>query len=231
VLDVGTRAHDSGIMSGTWALGECAHCGAALDHEKPSLFCSDRCGDTAKNIRYFRRCYREGRTEDPDVRAALRKRMAFHVAGGYDAKARHLDTHTRHAVLADNSGLCCACNAAPATQVDHIDGPSGDRANLQGLCAACHDIKTNERMVPMTNQAKLMRDAFLALVERSEPLMAAHDELTWNGQWRARLAETREWAERVRGDIEAGYFGDGSTGTVDDREHGEYLQMLPERDD
>lgn len=218
-------------MSGKWTLGECAHCGATLDHDKPSLFCSDRCRDTAKDIRYFRRCYREGRIADPEVRAALQKRMAFHVGGGYDAKARHLDAETRHAVLADNRGLCCACNTAPATQVDHIDGPSSDRANLQGLCLPCHDVKTNERMVPMTDEDKVVRDAFLALVERLEPEMAAHDELTWDGQWRARMAETRSWAVFAKGDVEAGYFGDGSTGTVEDHEHGEYLRMLAERDD
>jgi hypothetical protein len=214
-----------------WTLGQCANCGVALNHEHPALFCCDPCRDTAKNIRYFRRCYREGRIADPDVLKALHTRMAFQVGGGYDAKARHLDTETRQAVLADNSGLCWACNAAPATQVDHISGPSSDRANLQGLCVTCHDIKTNQSMVPMTDEDKARRDAFMVLVNRPEPLMSAHDELTWDAKWRARLAETRQWAASVHGHIEAGYFGDGSTGTAEDFEHADYLTMLAERED
>ncbi|MBN2176676.1 MAG: hypothetical protein JW722_03360 [Demequinaceae bacterium] len=105
----------------------------------------------------------------------------------------------------------------------------------------------------MTDEDKEVRDAFLALVERVEPKMAAHDERTWDGRWRSLLAETREWARSEQGetyvgkhgssraastkegleqdDTDAGEFGDGSTGTVEDYEHGVYLQMLAERDD
>ena len=75
------------------------------------------------------------------------------------------------------------------------------------------------------------RDHFLSLVDQSAPQMASHDEISWPDEWRPRLAETREWASSMLGEDEVGYFGDGSTGTVDDFEHGEYLQMLAERND
>jgi hypothetical protein len=35
----------------------------------------------------------------------------------------------------------------------------------------------------------------------------------------------------IADEFEAGSFGDGSTGTEDDYEHGIYLQMLADRDD
>lgn len=218
-------------MTGHWAVGQCAHCGAPLDYESPALFCSQRCKNTAKDVRYFRRCYREARVLDPDVRAALGKRMAFHVAGGYDANSRRLDRDVRQAILVDHDGRCRICGEAPATQVDHIDGSSNARGNLQGVCVPCHDAKTNERMVPMSEGDKKVRDVFLELVHAAEPVMAAHDELSWPTTWRSKLAQTREWAELVSDDVDAGYFGDGSTGTVDDHEHGIYLRMLAERDD
>jgi len=219
------------FMTGEWTLGKCAHCGGDLVTEKTGLYCSDSCDGAAKDVRYFRRCYREGRVQDPQVQAALRTRMAFHVVGGYDSRSRALDPAIRRSVLEDNDGFCCSCHSAPAAEVDHIKGPSSDRANLQGLCASCHSSKTRQSMVPMTAEDKVKRDAFMELVFRSRPKMAAHDELAWPHEWRARRAETRVWATSMRDDIEAGYFGDGSTGTVDDHEHGVYLQMLAERDD
>lgn len=51
----------------------------------------------------------------------------------------------RDQVLADEP-KCVACNAAPATQVDHVlplaDGGTNERDNLQPLCVRCHSAKT-----------------------------------------------------------------------------------------
>lgn len=39
--------------------------------------------------------------------------------------------------------ICRACMAAPSAEVDHIDNPHDHSdANLQGLCAPCHKVKT-----------------------------------------------------------------------------------------
>ena len=47
------------------------------------------------------------------------------------------------AVLSDQP-ICMACHRRPSTQCDHIDGDwrNTTRANLQGLCHACHSSKT-----------------------------------------------------------------------------------------
>jgi len=42
--------------------------------------------------------------------------------------------------------MCAMCKVAAATELDHIvalsNGGTNDEDNLQGLCAACHEIKT-----------------------------------------------------------------------------------------
>lgn len=88
-------------MASKWTLGQCAHCEAALDPMAPAaLYCSWQCKGLAKDVRYFRRCYREGRSQDPDVQHALQTRMAFIAGDGYNAKARLLSKATRQEVLA-----------------------------------------------------------------------------------------------------------------------------------
>lgn len=55
----------------------------------------------------------------------------------------------RARLLADNP-LCVLCRkqgrVTPATEIDHVvaltNGGTNDDDNLQGLCAACHEIKT-----------------------------------------------------------------------------------------
>ena len=42
--------------------------------------------------------------------------------------------------------MCAMCKVSAATELDHIvalaNGGTNDEDNLQGLCAACHEIKT-----------------------------------------------------------------------------------------
>jgi len=130
-------------------------------------------------VRYFRRCYRDGRWLDDDVRGALRTRMAFLIGSGYDRRQRQLSRDTRQLVLGRNAGLCCSCNELPATEVDHIDGSSSEIANLQGLWHVCHTQKTMAGFTPMTSKAKAERDRFLALVFVDEPSRHSYDENAW----------------------------------------------------
>ena len=45
--------------------------------------------------------------------------------------------------ILDRDPICRACAARPSTQVDHIADPDDHTdANLQGLCAGCHQAKT-----------------------------------------------------------------------------------------
>lgn len=79
---------------------------------------------------------RRAATRKPDTRPSA-------AARGYDAKWRR--TRAEHLRL---EPTCRVCGAA-ATHVDHIDGqgplgPRGhDHDNLQSLCAADHNRKTN----------------------------------------------------------------------------------------
>lgn len=58
----------------------------------------------------------------------------------------------RPRILAKNDGYCVHCTRAgrvrPAVEVDHIVpkhlGGTNAEANLQGLCSACHKIKTQK---------------------------------------------------------------------------------------
>lgn len=186
-------------MQDKWTLGLCAECDQELDTSvRPSLYCGTRCRGIAKDVRYFRRAYRDGRSQDPEVRQALKKRFAIHLAGGYDARGRALPQGVREEVLAANGGLCMACNAERAMEVDHIDGSSSDRSNLQGLCLSCHDVKTFAPMKGLSEEDKQERMRFFATVFAPVPLRACHDETSWEhderrlrAQWSARVKEIR----------------------------------------
>lgn len=176
---------------GAWTVGLCANCDGPLDGDRDALFCGDRCRSYAGDVRYFRRRHREGRDTDPDVALALRTRLAHLVGEGYDEKARRVAPELRAEALAANSGLCMTCSERPAVELDHIDGPSGARHNLQGLCKPCHAAKTAARFRPMGPEQIARRNAFLDRVRAEPPLRACDDDLDWDGTWRRLLAETR----------------------------------------
>jgi len=197
-----------------WTAGLCANCEAPLN-PTPSikLFCDDYCREWAKHVRYFRATWADGRAYlDPLVAEALRTRMAFILAGGYPAGARRLSSEVRSGVLARNGGWCAVCGTRPAVEVDHIDGDSPDPSNLQGLCHVCHQAKTESHYVPMDDRDREVRDAFLAYVEESEPVMLAHSE-RWTREWRALSKENLHWAlERcVVTEYQVVHLPDGTT--------------------
>lgn len=179
--------------TGAWTVGCCANCDAPLDRDRDVLFCSSHCRSYAGDVRYFRRCRREGRDTDPEVAEALHIRLVHLVCAGYDEDARRVAPELRTEVLGANGGLCAICAKRPAVELDHIDGPSGARANLQGLCEPCHHAKTATHFSPMGPEQLARRDAFLVRVQADPPLRACDDDLGWNGCWRRLRAETRAW--------------------------------------
>lgn len=148
-----------------------------------------------------------------------------------DRTGRRLAAEVRAAVLAANDGLCCHCRVQVATEVDHLNGPSNDRINLQGLCHGCHIAKTMATLEPMGPLDYEVRDDFLACVYADTSCRPCYDEKVWQGIYQRLLANTRQWHAHAVAEVESGYFGDGSTGTIDDIEHGYYLQLLAERED
>lgn len=212
-------------------VGRCANGGRALDPTaRPSLLYSASCRADAKEVRYFRRCKREVRFRDPDAQQALKIRFALLIGGGCPARERQLPAAVRAAVLADNAGRCGWLNDAPATEVDHVSGSASDRSNLQGLRGDCHRAKTSESLVPLSVEGKAKAPEFSRIVDAAEPLRTAHDHPHWESAWRNRLADTKEWAASMREQAEAGYLGDGSTGTIEDRVQAAYFAHVMERD-
>ncbi|MEB2311190.1 MAG: HNH endonuclease [Sorangiineae bacterium] len=169
----------------------CANCLNPLTPDTDGLFCSRWCRETAKNARYFRRAFRDGRIDDPDVREALRTRIAFMLGGGYSALGRTLRSNTRAAVIERDRGKCRLCGK-PGTEIDHIEGSSPELTNLQLLCHECHAAKTDAALRPASEQEKALIEAFMrGRVEPEEPVLLADDEESWDRAWRGLLAARR----------------------------------------
>jgi 5-methylcytosine-specific restriction endonuclease McrA len=206
--------------------GCCANCDGLLDPlELASLYCSERCRSFAKDVRWFRRRKAEGRLRESDIRTALRTRIAHLVVGGYAAGERRLSADVRAEVLADNGGRCCICNAAAASEVDHIDGPSSERSNLQGVCGPCHHVRTVAHFKPLATEHQAVFDEFRRCAEAPQPLRLCHDEKRWPSLWPALMADARLWCE-VGGEV-PGYFDDD---TIEDFEEAWYFRKVMLRD-
>ena len=119
----------------------CANCLQQLPDDEEGLFCSELCSQTASTIRYWRRIVRDGRIEQPDVRLAIRTRVAHLLAGGYQEAARRLSPTSRVQVWERDGGRCVLCGQ-PGAEIDHITDDSRELGNLQLLYAACHRAKT-----------------------------------------------------------------------------------------
>lgn len=74
-------------------------------------------------------------------RAPIRDDRPSAASRGYDGRWRKL----RLVVLSEEP-VCRMCGREASEHVDHIvalaKGGKNERANLQGLCARCHSIKT-----------------------------------------------------------------------------------------
>jgi hypothetical protein len=121
---------------------------------KNNAFCSLRCQEAGKAVRYARRQFAkfaDGSIPE-DIREAMRFKFAHAAAGGYDAKARQLPEVVRAEVKRRDMDTCVSCGAL-GVDIDHIDGPSSDLTNLQLLCKPCHNKKTNESIGKSSDEA------------------------------------------------------------------------------
>jgi len=126
----------------------CLNCDKLFEAlETAKLFCSIRCRDEAKLVRYFRACSHDGRIDRVDVKEAIGIKFGFALSDkGYDEKARQLSPAIRAEVIDRDRRKCCKCGE-PGTEIDHIDGSSDSFDNLQLLCQACHFQKTEANMI------------------------------------------------------------------------------------
>lgn len=168
----------------------CLNCGKRL--RKPELYCSEECKFEAKFVRYFRRCIREKRINDPDIIEALEIRLAHILAGGYPESERSVSPLIRAQVIHKAKGLCQKCGK-PGDQIDHIKGSSNNLKNLQLLCRKCHNEKTKGSMVPLTPdseswlESNLKIDSLMERVYAKKPLEICDDDINWVKEWRSEL--------------------------------------------
>ncbi len=149
-----------------------------------ALYCSLRCHDEAKTVRYARKKHEQHGIDLPsDISNAIRIRMAHVLSGGYDAAARRLTPEVYRAVWERDGGRCVLCQA-PGQDVDHIDGPSSELSNLRLLCKACHNDVTLAHLHPTDDPVVIARAAALRQrVDAPEPLLPC-DAAGWSRQWR-----------------------------------------------
>src|SRR6266849_1951825 len=117
-----------------YEVGICQNCDAQLTLQQArrgKLFCSEKCQQTAKTVRYGRATLLDGRYKrDPLVRQAIDIRIAIILGGGYPKKARTLSHEQREAIFTRDGRRCRLCGA-PATDIDHIAGSSSDLENFR----------------------------------------------------------------------------------------------------
>jgi 5-methylcytosine-specific restriction endonuclease McrA len=188
----------------------CVNCDQLFVVSGPArLYCSPRCHQDAKLVRYVRACIKDGRMNDPLVREAIRTRFAFAYSekGYYDEKARQISPTKKQQVIERDKGLCRLCGAV-GTEIDHISGDGDDLANLQLLCRDCHSEKTEANMVPITPEHEryeeiLARESELrSRVEASTPLRPCDDEANWNSIYKELMTEQRQLLKRIKEDVE-----------------------------
>jgi 5-methylcytosine-specific restriction endonuclease McrA len=173
------------------------------------LYCSPRCHQDAKLVRYVRACIKDGRMNDPLVREAIRTRFAFAYSekGFYDEKARRIPPDKRQQVIELDKGLCRLCGAV-GSEIDHIDGDGDDLDNLQLLCRDCHSEKTEANMVPITPDHEryeeiLVRESELrSRIDAHTPLRPCDDETNWNSIYRDLMTVQRQLLKRIKEDVE-----------------------------
>ena len=187
-----------------YEVGICQNCDAQLTLQQArrgKLFCSEKCQQTAKTVRYGRATLRDGRYKrDPLVRQAIDIRIAIILGGGYPEKARALSPEQREAIFTRDGRRCRLCGS-PATDIDHIAGSSSDPENLQALCKPCNMAKARANFRSATPEEAAEGNAIRARITAERPVRLCDDEKKWDELWREIASEQRKfastWTERT----------------------------------
>lgn len=185
--------------------GKCANCDAPGVPEKSPLFCSSRCRDTAKLIRYVRSCREDGRWQRPDVRSAVRTRVALILGGGYRERERRVTGELRALVFRRAGGRCEECGrpldfdgtsgdpGAIAT-IQHVSGGSNDLSNLRAFCGRCNVADAESHFVPVQpgSTEEKMSDEIRTRCFSLIPLRLCDDEKHWEQIWRHLQREAKD---------------------------------------
>lgn len=178
-------------------IGVCQNCDATLSMEaakRGKLYCGERCQQIAETVRYGRKALRDGRyTRDPLVREAIKTRIAQILGGGYNRSARALSRAQKEAIFARDQRTCRLCGA-PATEIDHIASASSAPENLQALCHACHQKKTEAGYRKATPEEAVVAEEIWDRIRARKPSQPCDDDEEWDELWKEIAAKQREWA-------------------------------------
>ena len=166
---------------------------------KAKLFCSQRCQQDARLVRYIRARIQDGRINDPDIQEAINVKFAVALGekGYYDQNARRLPLELRDKVIERDRGLCCKCRK-PGTKIDHINGISKDMENLQLLCHVCHMEKPKSGFVEITQEheryaeIKSRSNTLWNRIKALSPQQACDDSENWKVIYRQIMSEQRQ---------------------------------------
>ncbi len=167
-----------------YSVGICQNCGDELTYASiwhGTLFCSEKCQQVAKAVRYGRSHTRDGRYEsDPTVREALDIKIVTALGGGYPEKERRLTPEQREYIFTRDGWICQICKVAPATEVDHIDGSSSDPDNLQAVCRTCNLAKAKSSPTPASIATIMEAHAIFDRIRSEQPVVACDNERVWD---------------------------------------------------
>jgi len=189
----------------TWPFrpGLCVNCDSADVSAARPLYCSESCSQTADLVRYVRARRRDGTESRADIREAIQMRTAHVLAGGYPQAARRVRTEVRALVFERAGGRCESCgveldfenlNGPTGATIQHVNGSSGELANLKAYCRRCNNMDAQSRFVPVdlgSTQAALLGE-LQARWDAPVPLRVCDDDQHWKATWRAFSAEAKE---------------------------------------
>jgi len=170
----------------------CASCGDA--HSGRGPFCTDYCRAVAEFVRLCRRWFRDpARQADTDYLFVLQVRLAALHAGylgraGDGAPPRRLTAAEKTAVRERDQGRCAQCGRRGG-EVNRIDGPSSELANLQLLCTDCRRARTREALTQIADPADRaalaeLHELLRRRIDAVLPELACDNEQTWGASWR-----------------------------------------------
>lgn len=208
----------------------CVNCDSVVVvSSRPTLYCSLRCQQNAKFVRYFRGCIKDGRIQDPLVREAIRTRLAFAFSerGYYDERTRKIPFVLRKQVIERYKGLCRKCGAE-GSEIDHVASDQNKLENLQLLCRDCHSQKTVANLIPLTpahekyseirERAEHLRSRVVAVA----PQRPCDDDRNWNTIYSQIIAGQRQLLKQAKEDLE------GRSGQHDEIEEHRIAQEIEE---
>jgi hypothetical protein len=169
----------------------------SLQARHGTLFCGEKCKQTAGTVRYGRATLQDGRYErDPLVRQAIDLRIAMILGGGYPEKARALSHEQREAIFTRDGRRCRLCGA-PATDIDHIAGSSPDPENLQALCKPCNMAKAQAHFRSATPEEEAEGNAIWTRIRATRPVRLCDNGKQWDELRKEIAAEQRKRAREI----------------------------------